>query len=114
MKNSYINFNQAIKGKNIYQQLDSYIANMDDADDGYVATQYTMLPEEYSIFSEIDSDFFWRKDTEQHRFLSACLQYLRSQLFKIYIKFGVLRILPKLNITSDEDDAIILNWVHKN
>ena len=43
-----------------------------------------------------------------------CLQYLKNRLLKIYAQYGVIRVLPKLSITSDEDDAIVLNWAYAN
>lgn len=67
-----------------------------------------------SIFSEIDVSFFTRNNTAQDRFLALFLQYLKNCLLKIYTQYGVIRVLPKLSITLDEDEAIVLNWAYAN
>ena len=77
-----------------------------------ISLPYVQLPEEYAIFSEIDNSFFSLTDTEQHRFLSLCLQHLKTQLLNLYIKLNVVRVLPKLSITFDKDGAIVLNWAY--
>lgn len=92
-----------------YQQTDSYVLENEEQQTGAI---YAQLPEEYAIFSEIDNAFFVLNDTEQHRLLSRCLQHLKVQLLNLYIKSDVVRILPKLSTTSDEDGAIVLNWAY--
>lgn len=111
MKKSYIESDQESQNKVAYWKSTSYITNENDQ---CSASNYTLLPEEYSIFSEIDGSCFTRNDTAQDRFLALCLQYLKNRLLKIYAQYGVIRVLPKLSITSDEDDAIVLNWAYAN
>lgn len=110
MKDSYISSRAKIISKDNYAKVGTYILRNDEIP---AATIYTPLPEEYSIFSEIDLSFFSLCDTEQHCLLSMCLQYLKKQLLKLYMQFGVVRILPKLSASFD-DEAIILNWAYTN
>lgn len=109
MKNSYIKSTQATK--DIYQQSDTYLVG--EKKQG-VHTKYSMLPEEYAIFADLDNSLFVLDDTEQHRFLAKCLQHLQSQLRNIFVHYGIVQVLPKLSITNDEDGAIILNWAYTN
>lgn len=111
MRKSYIDSNSNAKSNDLYQQSSSYVTK---GNDQYSAQSYTLLPEEYSIFSEIDNSYFVRNETDQYRLLGLCLQRLKTQLLNIYAKYGIIRVLPKLSITSDEDDAIILNWAYAN
>lgn len=111
MNRSYINSNQTTKNKDAYHRSNSYLSQ-----ERTICTtpDYALLPEEYSIFSEIDCDSFERNDTAQNNFLALCLRYMKSQIHKIYAQYGVIRVLPKLSISSDEDDAIVLNWAYAN
>lgn len=111
MKKSYIDSAQESQNKVAYWKSASYITNENDQ---YLASNYTLLPEEYSIFSEIDISFFTRNNTAQDRFIALFLQYLKNCLLKIYAQYGVIRVLPKLSITLDEDEAIVLNWAYAN
>lgn len=77
-----------------------------------VSRQYARLPEEYAVFSKINENCFHLTDTEQHQLLSACLRHMRSCLLDLYTQVGVVRVLPKLSITMDDDEAIILNWAY--
>lgn len=111
MKKSYIDSDQESQNKVAYWKSASYITNEKDQ---YLASNYTLLPEEYSIFSEIDVSFFTQNNTAQDRFIALFLQYLKNCLLKIYTQYGVIRVLPKLSITLDEDEAIVLNWAYAN
>ena len=111
MRKSYIDSNSGTQSNDLYQQSSSYVAERNNQ---YSAQSYAILPEEYSIFSEIDNSYFVRNETDQYRLLGLCLQRLKTQLLNIYAKYGIIRVLPKLSITSDEDDAIILNWAYAN
>lgn len=123
MKNNYLDMDALINNdkpyhrsaklaqqeKLSYQQTISYVLDHGEQQIGPI---YAQLPEEYAIFSEIDDTFFSLNDTEQHRLLSRCLQHLKVQLVNLYIKSDIVRILPKLKVTSDEDGAIVLNWAY--
>lgn len=110
MSNTYFDF---AKSTNLtpYQMGNSYIHK---ADESQAISNYLILPEAYDIFSAISNEFFVLSDTEQHRFLSLCLQYLKEQLLHLYVTLGIIRILPKLSISVDIDNAIILNWAYAN
>lgn len=111
MTRSYLDVQPISASNETFANVGSYILKNDEVQ---VATAYTSLPEEYAIFSEIDKSFFSLNDTEQHRFLSLCLQYLKKLLLEIYKRIGVVRVLPKLSTSLDEDGAIILNWAYTN
>ena len=111
MRKSYIDSNQSAKRNDVYRQSSSYVTK---GNDQYSALNYSLLPEEYSIFSEIDNSYFARNETDQYRLLALCLHRLKTQLLNIYTQYGIVRVLPKLSITSDEDEAIILNWAYAN
>ena len=114
MRESYLcpnNSNSKIAGDSDYHYLDSYIEKENDKCEVFA---YGVLPEEYSIFSKIDSSYFTKNDTAQHRFLAVCLQYLKKKLLWAVKRYEVTQVLPKLSITFDEDDAIILNWAYVN
>ena len=82
------------------------------SDERLSAALYMPLPEEYSVFSEVDEKYFLLNDTEQHCFFSQCLSYLRTKLSYLYSNVGVLKVLPKLSMTTDDDAAIVLNWAY--
>ncbi len=111
MNDSYLSYNNELTKRKKYQRSSSYIVNSED-NESDVSLSYTLLPEEYSVFSELNEDLFVLTDTEQHQFLSQCLQYLKYQLLNIYAQYGIIRVLPKLSASTDEDKAIILNWAY--
>lgn len=112
MSNNY--FDKIIhkpQGYSPYRQGESYVIRNDGK---RTSLLYTQLPEEYAVFSDLDDSLLSSQDTEQHRFLSLCLQHLKTQLLNIYANNGVVRILPKLSIAIDNDDAIVVNWAYTN
>ena len=119
LKNSQVNENALLQNtfgsqgymNRTYHQANSYVLNDEEQT---ISTIYIQLPEEYDVFSNIDCSLSSLNDTDQHRFLSQCLQYLKVQLYKLYTQYGIVQILPKLNVASDEDGAIILNWAYAN
>jgi len=78
-----------------------------------VAQQYTPLPEEYTIFSNLDVSIFKSATTGQEHLISMFLQQMKIRLIELS-QNGTVRILPKLIATTDQDDAIILNWIGAN
>lgn len=107
MKNSYITRRQS--AKDVYQHTNTYLTT---AEEQGAHPKYLMLPEEYAIFTDFDHSLFVLEDTEQHRFLAMCLQHLQKQLRNIFAHYGIVKVLPKMNITNDADDAIVLNWAY--
>ena len=108
MSKSYINI-RSNNNKISYHHGNSYIAQTNQQN---TLPTYFPLPEEYSVFEDIDNGFFYLEDTAQHRLISLCLQQLKKSLYQLYELYGILRPLPKLKISHDEDDAIILNWAY--
>ena len=99
------------QGCSPYRQGESYVIRNDGK---RISLLYTQLPEEYAIFSDLDDSLLSNQDTEQHEFLSKCLQHLKIELLNIYANNGVVRILPKLSIALDSDDAFVVNWAYTN
>lgn len=73
--------------------------------------KYSLLPEEYDVFSEIDPKLFLREDTEQQKLISLCLIYIKEQLISLFLEKGVICVLPKLKYITEEN-AVILNWAY--
>lgn len=99
-KKTYLNTeSKAVQG---YSKKSSYIVE-DDYDS---SKKYSLLPEEYDVFSELDQSFFTRKETRQLEFISKCLLYMKDCLLDFYYRNGVACILPKLICAIDDDGTI--------
>lgn len=85
-----------------YSKKSTYI--VDDGQDSL--RKYSLLPEEYDMFSELDPSFFTRKDTRQLELISMCLLYMKGCLLDFYNTHGVVGILPKMICTEDDDGTI--------
>lgn len=107
MKANYFDTNS--KRKSIYQTSSSYISSDFLPQKTF---RYVALPEEYSIFSEIEHAYFVLDDTDQHSLLASVLQYMKENLMSLYMKCGIICALPKLNISFENDGAIVLNWAY--
>ncbi|MHC1787387.1 MAG: hypothetical protein AB9880_10040 [Christensenellales bacterium] len=109
MKRSYIKSDSNVENIKNYRISDSYISSDFESSAEY---NFSILPEEYSVFSDVDGKFFVTHDTGQHQLLALCLNYLKKQLFSLYTLKGIIRVLPKLSITYDMDNAIVINWAY--
>jgi hypothetical protein len=99
-KRSYLNTeSKQIQG---YSKKSSYIVD-DDRDS---LRKYSLLPEEYDMFSELDPAFFTRKETRQQKLISTCLFYMKECLLDFYNSHGIVCILPKLIYTQDDEGTI--------
>lgn len=97
-----------------YGEGSTYISKSVNATFGDSTNQYFPLPEEYDVFTKIDSNLFTRNDTEQFVLISKCLQYMREQLVQFVLLQKVEKVLPKLTFSQDVDGTITFNWVHSN
>lgn len=93
-----------------YSKKNSYII---DDDHDSLAT-YSLLPEEYDIFSELDQSLYIKEGTRQMDFISTCLMYMKESLIDFYNSHGIICILPKLLCTQDEDGAITFSMALSN
>lgn len=75
---------------------------------------YQMLPEEYNIFSDINFKILQNINEKQKNFFFSFINTLRDFLKIIYINIGIVKILPKLRIEIDAEDAIVLNLAYAN
>lgn len=95
---------------NIVDIKDSYIEKHTEK---HLPVFYEPLPLEYDVFSELNIQKIHALAT-QKMFLDAILSELRSELQEVFMQYGTIKELPKLHITNDTDNAIILNWIYSN
>lgn len=108
MSKSYLEQNKDCKS---YIQKDSYIkSNIDKKP--YLS--YATLPEEYDVFSELKLEVLEDAYKEQLLLLEDFLNGLKEKLKYLVMVQGVVRILPKLSLAKDKDDAFIVNWAYSN
>lgn len=110
MSKSYLNRSKSDVVKR-YNRKYSYIKTELNSK---LSFDYTILPEEYSIFSDIDNDLFLNQNTLQEQLLSSCLTYLKEKLVDIFINRGIICVLPKLKVSNDDENNIIINWFYTN
>ena len=108
MKKSYLNDSNQVLN---YYDKNTYF-NMNDRDDESLILDYDILPEEYNVFSSINFNILSQSDTKQKELLEKIFQCIRSSLKLIYYEYGILKILPKLDLSIDDDGALILNWAY--
>lgn len=104
MKKSYIQ-NQSIN--NTYKQKKTYIHKMREDS---LFFEYNLLPEEYDVFSEIIDYEKLGCLEEQKDLLIEITNQINKSLKIINCKYGVLKVLPKMEISADADGAIVMNW----
>ena len=85
-----------------YSKKSTYILD----DDRDFLRKYSLLPEEYDMFSELNSSFFTRRETRQLELISTCLFYMKECLLDFYNSHGIVCILPKLIFTQDDEGTI--------
>lgn len=90
----------------------SYLEELSTGDN-YI-DNYQILPEEYDIFSKLNHDLLLNKSSLQTEFLSRFLDEFKSSLLYLYSQYGIIKILPKMFLTTDDDQALILNWIDTN
>ena len=78
-----------------------------------ISQQYAPLPKEYANFSSFDGSILELANENQRQLISICLEHLRRRLIEL-MQYGIVRVLPKLIAKVDQDNAIVLNWVHVN
>lgn len=108
MSKSYLD---AEEKYNKYLKKDSYYSSDFDRKQ-YM--EYAPLPEEYDIFSEIKIEAFKDICQEQMLLLTDFLNELREKLKYLVSVWGIVRVLPKLNVMKDSEDALIVNWAYSN
>lgn len=108
MENNYLN-NRKVNYFNEYIRRESYIPE-DNIDK--ISMSYLLLPEEYDIFSEIDSSLMSSTDTPQYELVSLCLLYMRESLLELYISSNVICVLPKLTTSQEFDGTITFYWAY--
>lgn len=104
MEKSYLD----VKTENrIIERKKSYIEEFQDYGYGF---EYAILPEEYNVLEKIENFDLSSCTKEQiDLFAKICLQI--SQTLKlVYQRYGIVKILPKIELSIDNEKAIILNW----
>ncbi len=80
-----------------------------DYDDRYVP-----LPEAYDIFQNIDFDKEISVSSNQKQFAKKCLDYMEKLLKRRFIETGITKVLPKLYMVVEEDNALTIHWDYVN
>lgn len=91
-----------------YSSKNTYIEKIETED----IYDYSILPEEYNIFPLLDSNLLEEITDGQKELLFSIYRRLKSLLKYIYNTYGVVKILPKLDLYVDSEGAIILNWAY--
>lgn len=73
---------------------------------------YHPLPEEYDVFTCLDSSFFTNRETRQQKMISDCLIYIRKALLSLFASKGIVCVLPKLSVLSDDNGTVTFNWAY--
>ena len=105
MEQSYLEIN----GKsNSFQCKQSYI---EEKNDNYsLLLEYSLLPEEYNVFMKLNNVDLSLCTKDQVKLFSTICFQITQTLKSIYHEYGVIKVLPKMEITIDDEKAIILNW----
>ena len=107
-KRTYLNAeSKPIQG---YSKKNSYIVD----DERTPLKKYSLLPEEYDVFSELDPSLFTRMGTRQQGLISTCLLYMKECLLDFYNDRGIVCILPKLIETQDDEGTITFSMALSN
>ena len=107
MRKTYLNNDEVY---NIIDIKDSYFEKPSEESSH---SFYELLPMEYDVFSELNVQSL-HFQTSQKEFLDAILGDLRTKLKELFVYYGAVKMLPKLNISNDIDNAIIINWIYSN
>lgn len=92
-----------------YKKQNSYVVEETATDS---VANYHILPEEYSVFSEIDQNYFLEGSTKQSELISKCLNYMKEQLRALFVRKGIIGQLPKLHCDVDSDGAVSFGWAY--
>lgn len=104
MKNNYLQNNDENTIKK-YQNSNSYLNG--GIEDSSTLLKYFLLPEEYDVFSNIKIDTTpWEKT---YPLAVKVLSSMRHSIVSILENSGVVCILPKLQLSQDQDDTISLS-----
>ena len=92
-------------GENSYQNHNIDI----DFDDRFIP-----LPEAYDIFQNIDLGKFSSVSSKQKQFAKNCLDYMEKLLKRRFTETGITKVLPKLYMVVEEDEALTIHWDYIN
>jgi hypothetical protein len=98
------------KGAKDYIIKQSYIS--ESSHDNLVSDLYYTLPEEYDVFTYVDSSYFNKRETKQQELISDCLIYMRKALLSLSASSGIVSILPKLHVSNDDNGTITFNLAY--
>ena len=103
MKKSYLEIKKESK---TVQRKQSYIEDKKNNDYGL---GYVILPEEYNVFEKlVNVDLSFCTEEQINLFRKICLQISQTLKF-VYHKYGIIKVLPKMELSIDDENAIILN-----
>lgn len=108
------NYLTSLENLNKYSNRKTYYKSLELSNVATSRRDYQLLPEEYDVFSKIDISIIQNQESEQFELFESFRYILKKKLLEIFRQFGVLRILPKLNLIIDQDEAIVLEWGYVN
>lgn len=79
-----------------------------------IFSRYSILPEEYDVFSELELNKISNIDESQSNLLELFFSDLRDKLKYLVMIYGIMKVLPKLHVFVDSDSAVIVNWAYSN
>ena len=108
MKKTYLGNKSEISN---YIKSESYIYYPEE---NINTIKYANLPEQMDIFGNIDLNKLGALEQGQKNLLEKTILGLKEKLREIYFIQGVNKVLPKIVISRDSDNAILLNWAYSN
>ncbi|MBQ9572276.1 MAG: hypothetical protein IJR22_02660 [Acidaminococcaceae bacterium] len=76
--------------------------------------RFVQLPEAYDIFQNINLDKETSVNSNQKRFAKNCLDYMEKVLKRRFIETRITKVLPKLYMVVEEDNALTIHWDYIN
>ena len=77
-------------------------------------SRFFPLPEAYDIFQNVDIDNNNNINSNQKQFAKQCLAYMEKVLKQRAAKIGITKVLPKLYVVVEEDEALTIHWDYVN
>lgn len=90
-----------------YPQSKTYLKTNTDNE---IKLDYSILPEEYNVFLGVDEPDMNSANPEQIELYQTIKAEIMSAMRDVFVSIGVVRVLPKVAVSIDTENAIIINW----
>lgn len=77
-----------------------------------ILLDYIVLPSEYDVFSQLDFNVLNNCSPDQRKLFDQIYHQITNTLKIIYCNYGVVKPLPKMDLSLDSDGALILTWTY--